>query len=66
MTYTVGCAVKLLEKKQGYYELIGADILLDEELNPYLLELNTNPALFLSTSKIHTNTKINIIGTSVQ
>jgi glutathione synthase/RimK-type ligase-like ATP-grasp enzyme len=39
-----------LEKKQGQYELLGVDIMLDTSLNPYLLELNTNPALFTDTT----------------
>ena len=30
--------------------MIGCDILLDENLKPYLIELNTNPALFLDTT----------------
>jgi D-alanine-D-alanine ligase-like ATP-grasp enzyme len=35
---------------QGQYELIGCDILIDSDLKPYLIELNTNPALHLSTT----------------
>lgn len=38
-----------LEKKRGQYELLGVDILLDSNLKPYLLEINTNPALFVDT-----------------
>jgi tubulin--tyrosine ligase like protein 10 len=33
----------------GFYELLGVDIIIDENFKPYLLEVNTNPALFLDT-----------------
>jgi D-alanine-D-alanine ligase-like ATP-grasp enzyme len=31
------------------FELLGCDILVDEQLQPFLLEINTNPAIFLDT-----------------
>ncbi len=31
------------------FELLGVDILVDSNLKPYLLEINTNPAIFLDT-----------------
>ena len=34
-----------LERKFGYFDLLGLDFMLDEDLNPFLLEVNTNPAL---------------------
>jgi len=40
----------LLNKKLGCFELIGCDIIIDENYKPYLLELNTNPAIHTDTS----------------
>jgi len=49
LMYTVKTGLKKLDKKRGFYELLGCDILIDDKFNPYLIELNTNPALFLDT-----------------
>lgn len=38
-----------LDRKFGCFELFGFDLLIDEDLNPYLIEVNTNPALFTDT-----------------
>ena len=47
--YSVKSGLSKLKRKVGYYELLGFDILIDDKLKPYLLEINTNPALFTST-----------------
>lgn len=39
-----------LERKFGCFELFGLDFLLDADLNPQLIEVNTNPALFTDTA----------------
>jgi len=49
LRYTIICAQAKIDKKLGYFELLGCDILVDSDLNPYLLEFNTNPALFTDT-----------------
>jgi len=46
LAYTITAGTNRLNKKVGFYELIGCDILLEENFKPYLLEMNTNPALF--------------------
>jgi len=50
ITYVIKGAAEKLTRKIGFYELIGCDFILDENFKPYLLEMNTNPALF--TGKI--------------
>ena len=51
MILTVFQAGKVdLGRKTGCFELLGCDFLIDEELNPWLLEINTNPALFTDTT----------------
>ncbi len=46
MTYVMISAEKKLIKKKGTFELLGCDILIDNNFNPFLLEMNLNPALF--------------------
>ena len=38
-----------LDRKFGCFELFGFDFMFDENLNPYFIEINTNPALFTDT-----------------
>ena len=38
-----------LERKFGCFELFGLDFLVNDELNPVLIEINTNPAMFTDT-----------------
>ena len=39
-----------LDARFGCFEVFGFDFMLDSELNPILLEININPALFLDTT----------------
>lgn len=38
-----------LDRKFGCFEVFGFDFMLDDKLNPYFLEVNMNPAMFLDT-----------------
>ena len=49
ITYTIKAGKNKLDKRIGMFELLGVDILVDEQMKPYLLEINTNPAIFLDT-----------------
>ena len=40
-------ATKKLERKKGFFELYGCDFILDENLNPYLMDINSNPSLLI-------------------
>jgi hypothetical protein len=46
---TYAAAKRKLIAKKGTYELLGCDVIVDENLKPYLLEVNTNPAMFTDT-----------------
>jgi len=50
LAYAVKCSQMKIDKKVGFYELLGCDIILDSNLKPYLLEMNTNPALYCDTA----------------
>ena len=49
MVAVYAAANRKLIKKRGTYELLGFDILVSHDLQPYLLEVNTNPAMFTDT-----------------
>jgi Tubulin-tyrosine ligase family len=41
-----------LFRREGYFDLLGFDFMLDDKLELYLLEVNTNPALSLDSSPV--------------
>lgn len=50
LAYVMKTANEKFTKKQGFYELLGCDFIIDEKLEPFLLEINTNPAIFTGIS----------------
>lgn len=50
LLYVYASARDRIERRKGFFELLGCDIIVSDKLEPYLLEVNTNPALFLDTS----------------
>ena len=40
----------MFECKQGCFELFGFDVMVDEDLNMWLIEVNSSPAMDYSTS----------------
>jgi len=48
MRHVFDSAKGQFERKMGYFDLFGMDLMLDEELRPWLLEVNTNPAMWTS------------------
>ncbi|TSR39552.1 Protein polyglycylase TTLL10 [Bagarius yarrelli] len=51
MTHCFLAVKSKLERKLGYFDLIGCDFLIDEDFKVWLLEMNCNPAL-------HTNCEV--------
>jgi len=40
----------LLERRAGYFDLLGVDFMLDDQLGLHLLEMNSNPAIWFDSS----------------
>lgn len=41
----------LLEQRDGFFDMLGVDFMLDDQLNLHLLEVNSNPAIFFDHSE---------------
>ena len=41
-----------LQRKVGFFDLLGFDFMVDADLQIYLIEINTNPALFLASKTL--------------
>lgn len=46
---TLGCAVDMIEHRKNSWELYGFDFMVDDEYNPWLIEVNSSPACDYST-----------------
>lgn len=49
MSYCVQAAQKKLDQRQGMFTILGCDIVIDSHLNPFLIEINSNPAYHIET-----------------
>ncbi len=49
VTYSLECVQDMMDTRKNSFELFGYDIMLDENLNPWLIEINSSPAMDYST-----------------
>lgn len=49
LTYVVKCGIQFVNTQSGCFELMGIDFMVDDNFNPVLIEMNTNPAITLDT-----------------
>jgi len=55
----------LLERRVGYFDLLGVDFMLDDKLGLHLLEVNSNPAMFFDSSPVLHALVPDLIGTTL-
>ncbi|CAE8639638.1 unnamed protein product [Polarella glacialis] len=55
---------KMLERKAGYFDLLGLDFMVDENLQLHLLEVNSNPAMFFDSSPVLEELVPRLLGSS--
>lgn len=48
----IPCVVPKMDQRLGSFELLGVDFMLDSSLRLYMLEANTNPALYTDTAEL--------------
>lgn len=51
LSYVFTIASRKLERKKGYFELYGCDFIFDENLNPFLMDISSNPSLLIGNIK---------------
>mmetsp|Transcript_122922 Transcript_122922/g.274484 ORF Transcript_122922/g.274484 Transcript_122922/m.274484 type:complete len:677 (-) Transcript_122922:157-2187(-) len=54
-----------LERRAGYFDLLGVDFILDEDLRLHLLEVNSNPAMFFDSSPTLETLVPSLLGTAL-
>ena len=47
------CVQDSIINKKGSFELFGYDFMVDDECNPWIIEINTSPAMDYSTVRIN-------------
>lgn len=55
-----------LERRPGYFDLLGIDFMLDADLRLHLLEVNSNPAMFFDSSPTLEELVPSLIGTTLE
>ena len=54
VAYSIAAARDKFIKKKGFFQLMGVDLIYDDELKPYLIEFNTSAGLY-TILKAHLN-----------
>ena len=47
--WSLECVQDMVENRKNSMELYGYDFMIDEDLNPWLIEINSSPAMDYST-----------------
>merc|ERR1719473_2340828 len=55
----------LLQRRNGYFDLLGLDFMIDEDFGLHLLEVNSNPAMFFDSSPTLEEMVPRLIGTTL-
>jgi hypothetical protein len=62
---TFEASKELLERRRGYFDLLGLDFLIDEGFQLHLLEVNSNPAMFFDSSPVLQDLVPRLIGSAL-
>lgn len=58
--WSLESAQDMIENRKNSHELFGYDFMIDEDYNPWLIEINSSPAMDYSTVKKKNNTLLNL------